>query len=295
MIAFMSAFRDIQPRSPDRFKACLIILVFLLGSLSGHASSSDTVYQHYADLLADFVVEHDLAGDGLVSSFDYRAALADTDTSERLAEQRRQLAMFDPDALTSRESAIAFWLNAYNFFMVAHILDNPRRGELVSSVRDYGNLFNPYRVFRRDLFDIGGRKYSLSEMENDILLGDDFKARGWKDARVHFAVNCASVGCPPLRNVPYTADNVEALLAENTRRALNTPLNLRIEGNVLYLTSLFDWYESDFVEQAGSIDQFIANHADPVVREGMAGTRSVRFIAYDWDLNSPQNMQPWID
>lgn len=281
------------PFQKDRFSACLITLIFLLGSLSAHASPIDTAYQQYADLLADFVVEHDLPGDGLVSSFDYGAALADADTNVRLAEQRRQLAAFDPNTLTNRESATAFWLNAYNFFMIAHILENPRRGDLISSVRDYGNLFNPYRVFRRDLFDIGGRKYSLSEMENDILLGDDFKALGWKDARVHFAVNCASVGCPPLRDVPYTANNVEALLAENTRRALNTPLNLRIEGDVLYLTSLFDWYENDFVETAGSVRQFIADHADQGVYEAVAATRSVRFIDYDWDLNSPENMQPW--
>lgn len=283
------------PFQKDRFSACLITLIFLLGSLSAHASPNDTVYQHYADLLADFVFEHDLPGDGLVSSFDYRAALADADTSVRLAEQRRNLAAFNLDALTNRESAIAFWLNAYNFFMIAHILENQHRGALVSSVRDYGNLFNPYRVFQRDLFDIGGRKYSLSEMENDILLGDHFKSQGWKDARVHFAVNCASVGCPPLRNVPYTANNVESLLSENTRRALNTPLNLRIDGEVLYLSSLFDWYEKDFVETAGSVRQFIADHADQGVHEAVAATRSVRFIDYDWDLNSPENMQPWTE
>lgn len=276
-------------------RARLGLIAFLM--LASHASADgiDELYQPYAAMLADFVTEHELPDDGLVSACDYQTAMGHAETADRLATQRRQLAAFDSDSLTDRESAIAFWLNAYNFFMIAHILENPRRGELVSSVRDYGNLFNPYRVFRRDLFDIGGRKYSLSEMEIDILLGEDFKAQGWKDARVHFAVNCASVGCPPLRNVPYTADNVEALLAENTRRALNTPLNLRIDGDVLYLTSLFDWYENDFVEMSGSVRQFIADHADPSVQQAATDTRTIRFIDYDWDLNSPENMQPWTE
>jgi len=276
-------------------RARLGLIAFLM--LASHASADgiDELYRPYAAMLADFVTEHELPDDGLVSAFDYQAALADAETADRLATQRRQLAEFDPDTLNDRESNIAFWLNAYNFFMVAHILENPRRGELISSVRDYGSLFNPYRVFRRDLFDIGGRKYSLSEIENDILLGEDFKRRGWKDARVHFAVNCASVGCPPLRNVPYTADNVEALLAENTRRALNTPLNLRIEDDVLHLTSLFDWYEDHFVNQAGSVRQFIAENADENVREVVNDTRTIHFIDYDWDLNSPENMQPWTE
>lgn len=276
-----------------RHKSCLIALFVLLAPTVASADPVEDLYQPYAGLLADFVVEHDLPDDGLVTSFDYRGALNHADTADRLAVQRQRLAEFDPDTLTDRESNIAFWLNAYNFFMIAHILENPRRGELVSSVRDYGTLFNPYRVFRRDLFDIGSRKYSLSEMENDILLGERFKERGWKDARVHFTVNCASVGCPPLRAKPYTAANVEHLLAENTRRSLNTPLHLRIDGEVLYLTSLFDWYEDHFANHAGSVRRFITENVDEKLRDAVNETRTIRFIDYDWDLNSPENMQPW--
>ena len=275
-------------RSGWYFLAGLAVSIIL--TLPASAEDSGDLYEPFAALLQDFVAEHDLERDGLVTSFDYRAALADEQTPERLADQRRRLAAFDPGTLSEREEAIAFWLNAYNFFMIAHILENPRRGELISSVRDYGHLLNPYRVFRRDLFDVGGRKYSLSEIELEILLGSDFAERGWKDARVHFAVNCASVGCPPLRADVFTVDNVEDLMAENTRRSLNTPLHLRIEGEVLNLTSLFDWYEDDFVEQSGSVRQFLAEHADEAVAEAVADTSRLRFIDYDWRLNSPENL-----
>ena len=275
----------------------LVALSFFLAASAGKADASDIddIYAPYAGLLADFVSEHDLPDDGLISSFDYRAALDHDATGERLEAQRLALASFDPGALSDHESAIAFWLNAYNFFMIAHILENPVDGELISSVRDYGTLFSPYRVFRRELFDVGGRKYSLSEIELDILLGKRFRQKGWKDARVHFAVNCASVGCPPLRRRPYTAGNIERLLEANTRRAFNTALHLRIEADVLYLTSLFDWYEADFAEAAGSVRKFVAEHADTRLRRKIAATEAIRFIEYDWNLNSPENMQAWIE
>ncbi len=279
----------------DRLQAGLIAFTILALPAAAGADVVEEIYQPYADLLAEFVNEHDLPNDGLVTSFDYRAALEHAETSGRLAEQRQRLAEFDPGVLTDRDSANAFWLNAYNFFMIAHILENPRRGELVSSVRDYGHLFNPYRVFRRDLFDVGGRKHSLSEIELDILLGSDFRERGWKDARVHFTVNCASVGCPPLRAEIFTADNVEHLMAENTRRSLNTPLHLRIENDVLYLSSLFDWYEDDYVEHSGSVREFLKDYADPDLHPAIDATERIRYIDYDWDLNSPENMQPWIE
>ena len=173
--------------------------------------------------------------------------------------------------------------------MIAHILAHPRDGEPVSGVRDFGHLLNPFRVFGQDLFDIGGERYSLDTIEKGILLGEDYRARGWKDARVHFAVNCASVGCPPLRTAIYTPANVEALLDENTRLALQTHRHLHVSGDTLFLTSLFDWYEKDYLEAAGSVRAFIEAHADQALIDAIEQTRRVRFISYDWSLNSPEN------
>lgn len=246
-------------------------------------------YAPFQELLRAHLEEKDLDHGGLVTAFDYQGALAADDTSALLEEQHRLLAAFDPDTLETREEAVAFWLNAYNYFMIAHILKTPRRGELISSVRDYGHLFNPYRVFSQDLFDIGGRKYSLDEMEKGILLGDAYKERGWKEARVHFAVNCASVGCPPLRQDIYLPSALDDVLTENTRRALNTPRHLHLDGNTLRLTRLFDWYEQDYVEENGSVRDFIAAYADDRVLEKLVRGERIRFIDYDWDLNKPEN------
>lgn len=263
--------------------------------ISADERSEPHIYAPYATLLERFVHEHDLAGGGLIAAFDYDAALEDAATRRLLSRQKARLAQFDVGMLGGRETSVAFWINAYNFFMIAHVLENPHRGGLVSSVRDYGSLLNPYRVFRQDLFDVGGRRYSLSEIENQMLLGEEYRQKGWKDARVHFAVNCASVSCPPLRRVIYTADNLDDLLDENTRRALKTPLHLHIDGDTLFVTSLFDWYESDFIDMAGSVRSFIDRHVDPPLGQQIENARGIRFIRYDWDLNSPDNMLPWID
>ena len=248
-------------------------------------------FKPYSQMLDRHLTEKDLDNDGLVSAFDYRAALDDTDTGTLLERQRAILAEFDIDTLDTREQAVAFWLNAYNFFMIAHILEEKPGGELIDSVWDYGGRLNPFRanIFERDLFDIGGKKYSLDGIEKGILLGDAYKEKGWKEARVHFSVNCASVGCPPLRAAIFTADNVDDVMTENTRRAFNTDRHLRVDGDTLYLTELFDWYESHYVNEKGSVREFIQAYAEDHVAEKVAATHRIRFIDYDWALNSPEN------
>lgn len=273
-----------------RFLHFTTLTLALLVAANAAAVELNETFAPYAALLDDFVQEKRLDGGGLVSAFDYSAALGDDATEHRLQQQDALLADFDPDALDTRELALAFWNNAYNYFMIRKVLSDPG-DELVESVWDYGGRYNPFRdnVFERQLFAIGGEKYSLDKMEKDILLGDGFREKGWWDARVHFTVNCASVGCPPLRRQIYTADNIDKLLAENTRAALNTHYHLRVEGETLYLTELFKWYEDDFVDAAGSVREFVKAHADQTVAEKIGSTGRIRHIDYDWRLNKPDN------
>lgn len=271
---------------------CLgISLCAVAESATQSSGDMEAVFQPYGEILAGYLEEAALDDGGLASAFHYREALADGATRERIQVQRGRLAGFDPGRLQDKESAIAFWLNAYNFLMIAHILDERPDGELVDSVWDYGGRYNPFRpnVFEREMFDIGGRQYSLDGIEKGTLLGDTFQEKGWKEARVHFAVNCASVGCPPLRDRPYTAANVEDLLTENTRRALLTERHMRIDGETLHLTSLFDWYEQDFAEEAGSVRDFLKRYTDEARHPAIDGAADIRFIDYDWALNSPAN------
>lgn len=267
-------------------RAAIFVFLGLLPALAAAES-----YEPFAKLLQDHLIEKTLPGNGLVTAFDYQAALEDPQTTKRLAAQRDALAKFDPSSLNGREESIAFWINAYNFFMLDQILTQRPDGELVGSVWDYGGRFNPFvdSVFDRKNFTIGGRQYSLNEIEKEILLGDDYQARGWKDARVHFAVNCASVGCPPLRRQVYTANNVEPLLTENTRRAFNTDRHLKVEGDTVHVTELFKWYEQDFTEAAGTRFDYIRQWATPEIARQISDSATLEFIDYDWSLNRPDN------
>ncbi|PHQ24835.1 DUF547 domain-containing protein [Marinobacter guineae] len=271
----------------------LLSIIVVLALLPGRAlSESNTgIFQHYQHLLDRHLIEKTQPGNGLVSAFDYRSALASEGLKQTLTGQRETLKALNPDTLEGQAESVAFWINAYNFFMLDQILTERPDGELVSSVWDYGGRVNPFidSVFERRSFVIGGREYSLNDMEKEILLGKEYASKGWKDARVHFAVNCASVGCPPLRDTLYTADNLERLLAENARRAFNTSRHLQVKGETLYVTELFKWYEEDFVEASGSLKAFIEEWADPDVADQVAATSSLEFIDYDWTLNMPDN------
>lgn len=280
----------------NRIRASWRILLMLVLCSAGGQGSADAdeigaLYMPFQQLLDRHLSETPLPDGGLISAFDYAAALGDESTGALLAEQDRRLAETRPDPDWRREQALAFWINAYNYFMIAHILRNPDDGRPVDSVRDFGHLFDPYAAFGRDLFEVGGDDYSLRQIELDILLGEDYAERGWKDARIHFMVNCASVGCPPLRREVYDAANIDRYLAENTRAALATPLHLRRDGHRLNVTSLFDWYRDDFVEAAGSIEDFIESHGGLAAREALRGHDEIGFIDYDWSLNSPENFE----
>lgn len=275
------------------FILTFVLLVFSFGAAGAFAENGvvERTFGPYATLLDRFLIERDLENDGLESAFDYAAALAHAQTAALLEEQDALLAQFDVARIDTREKAVAFWNNAYNYFMMAHILTERPGGKLVASVWDYGGRFNPFRanVFERDLFNIGGRKYALDEMQKDILLGDEFAKKGWKEARTHFTINCASVGCPPLRKQIFTAQNIDALMTENTRRSLNTARHLHLDGDTLYISSIFDWYKQDFIAEAGSVEAFIkAYAADHVVQNVQSSTR-IRHIDYDWSLNQPAN------
>ena len=121
-----------------------IMMLLVISGFSGTAAGDPLAQQTFApfsDLLGKFLIEKSTTEVGLVSAFDYRGAMSDAHTGRRLQEQRRRLVQFDVAALKAREQAIAFWVNTYNFFIAAHILENPKGGQPVAGVKDYGSLY----------------------------------------------------------------------------------------------------------------------------------------------------------
>jgi len=160
---------------------------------------------------------------------------------------------------------MAFWINAYNILAMDLVV----RHYPVESIRDIGSLLRP--VWKREAGRIGGRGYSLDQIEDDML-----RARG--EPRIHAAIVCASISCPPLRREPYAQERLDTQLDDQMRRWLSDPARgARLEGGTLYLSSVFTWFAEDFGDVLAFVRPYLPFDPGPAPR--------IRYLGYDWGLN----------
>ncbi len=251
-------------------------------------------FSSFQKILLRHQVEFSYPDGSLDTAFKYEQAKLDPKTESDLEEQDRVLTQFDPKTLTSKNESMSFWINAYNYFMIKVVLKEGFEGNIrkINSVKDLGSFFSPYKIFKNEQHNIGGKKYSLDQIEKGILLGEDYRKKGWKDARIHFAVNCASAGCPPLLKSVYQPDKLDKVLDQNIEQALRNKRHLKFKGETLYLTHLFKWYKDDFKESAGSVKNFLIKYIkDPKIKARVEQAKELNYIEYDWKLNRPQNIK----
>ena len=158
---------------------------------------------------------------------------------------------------------MAFWINAYNAFTVKLIVKNYPIG----SITDLSNG-NPWDD---KWISLDGKSYSLNQIEHDII------RPVWKDARIHFAVNCAARSCPPLANRSFNEGNLDAMLDELTRKFINNRKYNTVSASKLTLSKIFEWYAEDF----GSIRDFISRYSSITVNSNA----HIGYQEYDWKLN----------
>ena len=179
----------------------------------------------------------------------------------------------------------AFLINAYNAATVQLVLT---RYPKLDSIKDIGGLLgNPWK---KAFVPLLGQTRSLDDIEHGLLRGSP----RYRDPRIHFAVNCASIGCPALRPEAFVATRLDAQLEDQTLRFLRdrSRNRLRAEGRalVLELSSIFDWYGDDFSGQGGPRG-FVARRADALGADAAQasdvrnGPVKLRFLDYDWALN----------
>jgi hypothetical protein len=177
-----------------------------------------------------------------------------------------------------RDERLALLINAYNAFTLRLILDYYP----VGSIKDIPSA-ERWDAVR---WDIGGRRYSLNQIEHELIRPN------FIEPRVHFALVCAAVGCPPLRTESYTGANLESQLADQARYVHTHPRWFRLheDRGVVELTALYDWYRGDFEHEASSIVAYAAQFSPELVRLINAGKEPrVRFLDYSWKLNSIAN------
>ena len=275
-----------QPSWPDRRRALCALVGSCLLRPAG-AQGSGGVFDHsHADwdaLLRRHVVWNPA---GTASSVDYRAlALA-------RAELRRVLDAFSAVERGhyerfSRDERLAFLINAYNAFTLELILT--RYPEL-KSIRDLGSLLQS--PWKRRFFRLLGEERHLDAVEHDLI-----RAPGvFDEPRIHFAVVCASIGCPALRPEAFTAARLPVQLEDSTRRFLRDRTRNRFNARAarLEVSRIFEWYRADFEKRlrgAGSLEAYFAGQAellsdDPREQQLIRGQRQpIASLDYDWSLN----------
>jgi hypothetical protein len=174
----------------------------------------------------------------------------------------------------SPDEQFAFYINAYNAWTIKLILSAYPD---LKSIRELGNVFRS--PWKKKIARIDGDVISLDNIEHDIL-----RPR-FKDPRIHFAVNCASKSCPPLRSEPYKGDVLDRQLKEMTELFINNPERNRLEGNTLYVSRIFKWYADDF---NGDILSFFMKYARGELMETLKKHKKeikIKYLKYDWSLN----------
>jgi len=202
-----------------------------------------------------------------------RVSVTDRDN---ISEYIRKLAQ-TPVSRLQRAEQKAFWINLYNALTVKIILDHYP----VKSIRDIDispGLFSD-GPWGKKLVSVESQKISLDDIEHRILRPI------WKDPRVHYGVNCASIGCPNLQPVAYTRDNTDDLLDIGAREYVNHDRGVRFEEGRLVVSSIYSWFEVDFGGKEAGVIAHLIKYARPELQEKLESVNRITDTDYDWGLN----------
>jgi hypothetical protein len=206
-----------------------------------------------------------------------------------LAAYLGTLAAFDPMTL-DRDEQLAFWINAYNAYTIQLIIQHGERRSIRNINKSFG-FVKAYGPWNEKLAVVGGRAYGLDEIEQDIIRPT------FHEPRIHFALVCAAVGCPPLRGEAYVGARLDSQLEQQGREFLTMqPDKNRVElaTRTVYLSPIFlsfRDYRDDFGGSDAAIGRYVARFfpAGPESELLRSGKFKVRESAYDWTLNSQEN------
>ena len=177
----------------------------------------------------------------------------------------------------NRKEQQAYWINLYNALTVDLILSRFP----VASIRDVN--ISPGLLARgpwgAKLLTVEGEKLSLDDIEHRILRPI------WKDERIHYAVNCASLGCPNLQPAAYTGETTEALLDKGAKEFINHPRGVALTGGKLKVSSIYVWFQEDFRGDAEGLMEHWQKYANPPLAGALEKYKGGLSHDYDWRLN----------
>jgi len=184
------------------------------------------------------------------------------------------LQIVDPITLRQDEQ-LAYWVNLYNALVIKLVLDNYP----LKSIKEIGDgITGPWNI---ELITLGVRPLSLNQIEHGIL------RPLWQDPRIHYVINCASVGCPDLPLAPLTGATIEQQLEQAAHRFINQDKAVVINDNVMTLSSIYQWFSVDFGENDQQLLTHLMQYAKPPLQQQLAQFNGEIEFSYNWKLNSP--------
>ena len=225
------------------------------------------------------------AWNGLLSKYvddkggvNYAGLKASREDSQTLSNYINQLASASLTQRAARENQMAYWINAYNAVTVKGILQEYP----TSSIRNFTSENGGYNIWKNLLLNVGGNQISLEAIENKVL-------RPMGDPRIHFAVVCASIGCPRLLNEAYVGETLNNQLNINAVDFFSHPQNFQFDqaNRQFKLSSILKWYGGDFGADQASQLRTIAPYlpSEAAKQAAASNSVSVSYLEYDWNIN----------
>lgn len=222
--------------------------------------------------------------DGRATQVDYEGISQKRDQLQSYLESLSSVTRDDFDSWNN-DTQLAFLINVYNSWTVELILT---KYPDLDSIKDLGSFFSS--PWKKKIVRLFGETHSLDDIEHDLIRGSG----RYNDPRIHFAVNCASIGCPALRAEAFRGDILQQQLDNATTLFLKDSTRNRLAGDVLEISSIFKWYKEDFEKGwlgYNSLPQFLNSHAGDLgmsdkQKERLAsGEIKIKYLSYDWKLN----------
>ncbi len=253
------------------------------------AATQASAYSHGTwDALLERHVE--VLDGGKATAVDYSGMAGERKKLQKYLHNLADVSRGQFDALAGNDQ-LAFLINAYNAWTVELILTGYPD---IDSIKDLGSFFQS--PWKKEFVDLLGEKRTLDEIEHDLIRGSG----RYNEPRIHFAVNCASIGCPALKKEAYRGEMLDAQLEEATTLFLADRSRNRLEDGTLKVSSIFKWYRQDFEtgwRGAETLPQFLALYrqslglSDAEAASLVAGDIDIEFLDYDWSLNSVETRQ----
>ena len=239
------------------------------------AETSQITVDHAA--FAQLVTQYAVVGQDSVVRVDYRRMKAGG--HDALKAYIAQLTATDVATLSKSEQ-FAFWANLYNAKTLDIVLDHYP----VASIKDIslgGGVFAAFTggPWKAKVVTVGGVALSLDDIEHGIM------RPVFKDPRVHYAVNCASIGCPDLPRAPFSGRDLDVQLDDAARAFVNHPRGVTVQRGEVFVSSIYHWYKSDFGGNDEGLLAHLRRYAEPALRAKLAAASEISDHRYDWSLN----------